>query len=318
MHTSSADTVTVDVSSAPTFTSSNGPGSKSRIELKGASLSKELERVLDLSATSTRVRAVSAFKSGDAVILEADRATDVLPKVVAQGNSLLWTFARAGDSPSSETGIGLDGGTARKTRTVAREAGVGGLPEVETSFNDAVVRARSGDAIIETRSAPEEAGAFSPAVTGQQREGRFNGRRIDLDLKDADIHNVLRLLADVGRVNIVTADDVTGNVTIRMRNVPWDQALDVVLQAKGLGMVRQGNLIRVAPLADLEQGARAAPSRGASRSSSSRRSRRGSSRSATRRPRSSRRARRTCSRRAARSPSTSAPTCSSRATSPAT
>jgi type IV pilus assembly protein PilQ len=61
------------------------------------------------------------------------------------------------------------------------------------------------------------------------------------------------LLADVGRVNIVTADNVAGNVTIRMRNVPWDQALDVVLQAKGLGMVRQGNMIRVAPLADLEK-----------------------------------------------------------------
>src|SRR5262249_44451169 len=83
--------------------------------------------------------------------------------------------------------------------------------------------------------------------------GRFSGRRIDLDLKDADIHNILRLLADVGRVNIVTADDVQGNVTIRMRNVPWDQALDVVLQAKGLGMVRNGNLIRVAPLAQLQK-----------------------------------------------------------------
>jgi type IV pilus assembly protein PilQ len=64
-------------------------------------------------------------------------------------------------------------------------------------------------------------------------------------------------------VNIVTADDVGGNVTIRMRNVPWDQALDVVLQAKGLGMVRQGNLIRVAPLASSRRSA----------SSSSRRSR---------------------------------------------
>ena len=83
--------------------------------------------------------------------------------------------------------------------------------------------------------------------------GRYNGRRIDLDLKDADIHNILRLLADVGHVNVVTADDVSGNVTIRMKNVPWDEALDVVLQAKGLGMVRAGNLIRVAPMAQLNK-----------------------------------------------------------------
>jgi type IV pilus assembly protein PilQ len=80
----------------------------------------------------------------------------------------------------------------------------------------------------------------------QQR--RFGGRRIDLDLKDADIHNVLRFIADVGRVNVITSDDVKGNVTIRIKNVPWDQALETVLQSKGLGMVRSGNMIRVAPL----------------------------------------------------------------------
>src|SRR6185295_6748354 len=77
---------------------------------------------------------------------------------------------------------------------------------------------------------------------------RYTGRRIDLDFKGADIHNILRLLSDVGQVNIVTSDDVKGEVTIKMKNVPWDQALDVVLRAKLLGQVREGNLIRVAPL----------------------------------------------------------------------
>jgi type IV pilus assembly protein PilQ len=254
VHTRSADTVTIDLSAATTFSSSNGPGGKSRVEIKGVSLPKELERTLDLSQSSTRVRAVSTFRSADKVVLEADRATDVAPKVVTQGNSLVWTFARAGDAPSSETGLGPDGGAARKTRVVAQEASVLGIPIVETSLHEdeAIVRPRSGDAITETKSGPQEAGAFLPAVTGQA-QGRFTGRRIDLDLKDADIHNVLRLLADVGRVNVITADNVTGAVTIRMRNVPWDQALEVVLQSKNLGMVRQGNLLRVAPLADLEK-----------------------------------------------------------------
>jgi type IV pilus assembly protein PilQ len=114
-----------------------------------------------------------------------------------------------------------------------------------------MVRPHTGDAPTETHSAAGEAGAFMPSMAAQA--GRYTGRRIDLDLKDADIHNVLRLLADVGRVNVVTSDNVAGTVTIRMRNVPWDQALDVVLQSKNLGMVRQGNLLRVAPLADLEK-----------------------------------------------------------------
>lgn len=79
------------------------------------------------------------------------------------------------------------------------------------------------------------------------------GRRIDIDLRDADIHNVLRLLAEVGNVNIVTSDDVTGNVTIRMHNVPWDRALDVILAARSLGMQRDGNIIRIAPQSVLDK-----------------------------------------------------------------
>ena len=88
---------------------------------------------------------------------------------------------------------------------------------------------------------------------GASPKKRYVGRRIDLDFRGADIHNILRLLADVGQVNIVTSDDVKGEVTIKMRNVPWDQALDVILRSKLLGQVREGNLIRVAPLTVLER-----------------------------------------------------------------
>ncbi|HVZ36655.1 MAG TPA: type IV pilus secretin PilQ, partial [Polyangiaceae bacterium] len=101
------------------------------------------------------------------------------------------------------------------------------------------------------QSQSEEAAAYNSNTIGEQPG--YSGRRIDLDFHDMDVHNILRLLADVGQVNIVTADNVTGSVTIRMHNVPWDQALDVVLQSKGLGMVRSGNIIRVAPLAQLEK-----------------------------------------------------------------
>jgi type IV pilus assembly protein PilQ len=106
---------------------------------------------------------------------------------------------------------------------------------------------------VEKSTEADQASAVTPSLLGQTRRAGYTGRRMDLDLKDADIHNVLRLLADIGRVNIITADNVSGSVTIKMRNVPWDQALDVVLQAKSLGMVRQGNMIRVAPLSDLEK-----------------------------------------------------------------
>ena len=74
---------------------------------------------------------------------------------------------------------------------------------------------------------------------------RYVGKPIDLDLKDADIGNVCRLLADVGKVNIVLGDGVQGKVTLTMHHVPWDQALDAVIAAKGLRTERDGNVILV-------------------------------------------------------------------------
>jgi type II secretory pathway component HofQ len=74
---------------------------------------------------------------------------------------------------------------------------------------------------------------------------RWNGAPIDLDVKDADVQNVFRLIADVGKVNIVVAGDVGGTVTLKLKRVPWDQALDVVVRARGLYVERDGNVLMV-------------------------------------------------------------------------
>lgn len=102
-------------------------------------------------------------------------------------------------------------------------------------------------------SAPPAAG--DPSADGIEvlEEGglldgkEYVGRRISLDFKDVDIRDVLRLIADVSDLNIIAGDEVTGNVTIRLVDVPWDQALDVILLTKGLGFVRVGNVLRIAP-----------------------------------------------------------------------
>ncbi len=237
-----ADKVLVKLSAPPTYTSTaSGPG-KSRIELTGASLPEDLERTLDVAAFKGNVTAVSSYrKAGGVVVLEAERGGDVTADVKveskADGSYLVWTFtkvsgegtAKIDPTASTVTGIAKDGGVAKKTKTIHKDAPF----FVEESSDDSASSFLS--------SIPMQAG------------GKYTGRRIDLDFKDADIHNILRLLADVGKVNIVTADDVSGSVTIKMKNVPWDQALDVILQAKGLGMIRSGNLIRVAKADALEK-----------------------------------------------------------------
>lgn len=74
---------------------------------------------------------------------------------------------------------------------------------------------------------------------------RYRGATVDLDLKGADLTNVFRLLAEVGHVNIVVGSEVTGTITLRLRHVPWDQALDVIARARGLVLEREGNIILV-------------------------------------------------------------------------
>ncbi|MEZ4467888.1 MAG: secretin N-terminal domain-containing protein [bacterium] len=88
---------------------------------------------------------------------------------------------------------------------------------------------------------------FAGAPRRAPQARRYTGRRINIDIKDGDIHNILRLLAKEGNVNIVTSDDVKGSVTVHLKLVPWDQALDIILQTKGLGMIREGDIVRVAP-----------------------------------------------------------------------
>lgn len=241
-HESHRDLVTIDLSGRVQFRRDNGANGRSTLIIRNASVPEQLSRTLDVSAFGGNVHSVSTYARNRDVVIEVERSTKVTSSVEQRGNKLVWSFFEPGGLPSSLTGKGKDGLAARRSKTVYVEKGLDDLPALHTGM----------EPLDESSQEPDRAGAFAPGLLGQAA-GQYTGRRIDLDLKDADIHNVLRLLGDVGRVNLVVADNVSGSVTIRMRNVPWDQALDVVLQSKRLGMVRRGNLVRVAPLADLER-----------------------------------------------------------------
>ncbi|HUD42094.1 MAG TPA: type IV pilus secretin PilQ [Dokdonella sp.] len=86
-----------------------------------------------------------------------------------------------------------------------------------------------------------------PQGKGRNSEPNYSGERVTFNFQDIPARSVLNLLAEVSQVNIVVADTVQGNVTLRLINVPWDQALDLVLQAKGLDKRLQGNVIWVGP-----------------------------------------------------------------------
>jgi type IV pilus assembly protein PilQ len=250
------DRVVVDLGSIPAYSLSMSKTGRPRLELRATALPQTLARTLDVSAFDGALKTVTASydaTSGNA-ILELDRLSEASGTISVEGGTLLWSFPvpKASTQPSpiaqlhiDGRAVGKDGGAVRRVVTVAREKEMQDLPRIETSIHDE-------DPVVET--AGGGAAGFTSGASGSVlAQTRYTGRRINIDLKDADIHNVLRLLADTGHVNVVTADDVGGTITIRMVNVPWDQVLDVVLQAKGLGMVRTGNLIRVAKLDQLQK-----------------------------------------------------------------
>lgn len=81
--------------------------------------------------------------------------------------------------------------------------------------------------------------------------GNYNGDKLTLKFQNIEVRAVLQLLADFTGLNIVVSDSVKGSVTLRLKNVPWDQALDIILKTKGLAMRREGNVMRIAPASEI-------------------------------------------------------------------
>ena len=75
----------------------------------------------------------------------------------------------------------------------------------------------------------------------------FSGQKLSLNFQSIEIRSLLQVIADFTNFNVVTSDSVTGTVTLRLQDVPWDQALDIILQAKGLGVRKTGNVLWIAP-----------------------------------------------------------------------
>ncbi|MFL5351124.1 type IV pilus secretin PilQ [Archangium sp.] len=186
------------------------------LTLENAKLPRRLERSLDTSALETPVKMISAFS------------------VPGEGNRVRVVVA-------------ADGAIEENVSQVA-----GGL-SWRLSVKDGV---KTEQVTLTQRTAGFTAEAPTYASEGAPQQARYRGKKVSFEFKDIDIQNLLRVIAEISKKNIVVADDVTGKVTIRLRNVPWDQALDLVLRTKSLGKEEIGNIVRVAPLKTLEEEAK--------------------------------------------------------------
>jgi type IV pilus assembly protein PilQ len=98
--------------------------------------------------------------------------------------------------------------------------------------------------IIEVKPVTDEQGKPKTA-------GGYTGEKLSLNFQNIEVRAVLQVIADFTSLNIITSDTVSGNLTLRLKDVPWDQALDIILQAKGLDMRKTGNVVWIAPRDEL-------------------------------------------------------------------
>jgi type IV pilus assembly protein PilQ len=200
------------------------------LEIPGCRLPAMLERTLDTSEFGGVVKSLSAYRAQDesgqerGVKVVAVIGAATTSRLERRDGKLVWIF---------------------EGERVATRAPESAAPAVQ---QDSVQYAYAPDEVAGYSVRQPE---MAPEGGGGRKRPKYSGRRISLDFKDADIHNILRLISEVAKLNIVTSDAVSGKITITMRNVPWDQALDIILKTKKLGMVKHGNIIRVAPIDEL-------------------------------------------------------------------
>ena len=161
------------------------------------------------------------------------------------GNQIVVDFADAGVPPNLMRRYdATDYGTPVSSFDVTR-AGNGSRISIAANGDYEQLAYQSDDQYV-VEVAPRHKAANAP-----EDKPVYTGERLTLNFQDIETRAVLQLLADASGQNIVVSDSVSGNVTLRLQNVPWDQALDIVLRTKGLDKRRQDNVIIVAPQAEL-------------------------------------------------------------------
>jgi len=247
--------VIIDTDASTTVSIERIAGRRLSLRLEHSELPESLERNLDATEYLGPIKVISSYRDRAArgtVRVDVDLAEDVPNRIRQEGHRIYWDFQKAqGRAPSLPAVLFVP---ARKVAGFVATAKEGlWLAHVAPPYLSPPGGAQPAAPAAAPANNPEPRQTSSGPSRSSLGKKRYVGRRIDLDFKGADIHNILRLLADVGQVNVIVGDDVRGDVTIKMRDVPWDQALDVVLRSKGLGSVREGNLLRVAPLPQLEK-----------------------------------------------------------------
>lgn len=227
--------VAIDVESTPEFTIERTAPSEYVLTLKNSMLPESA-----LSATLFSESQTSAIRSVRSTV----RGQDALVRIFAQPEIYLTARVAGSQVVVEET---------RDLRQVVDDMRAQLAPKdskagVEKKDKDSSVAAKA-DPAPKNNAVEEMSDVEVRSLLGDT--ARYTGKLISLDLQDTDIDNALRIIAEVSNLNIVASEEVVGKVTLRLTDVPWDQALDVILKTHGLDKVLEGNVMRIAPIEKL-------------------------------------------------------------------
>ncbi|MCU4326473.1 type IV pilus secretin PilQ [Acinetobacter johnsonii] len=121
-----------------------------------------------------------------------------------------------------------------------------GLITIQSNGSFEYMAYQAEDKLTISLKRPEDKNPMKPKAPSA-----YTGKKISLDFQDIEVRRVLQLLADFTGINMVASDTVQGNITLRLKDVPWDQALDIIMKTKNLDKRRNGNVIWIAPVAEL-------------------------------------------------------------------
>ncbi len=212
------------------------------ISMKGCRLPAKLQRPLDTKGFTSVIREVVPYAVKSKVGPETRIAVNLrgqAPNTLKRDTDLfVWEFREPVKITKPVKSIKGDESAAKPPATVTART-----EAMEKEFAD--TRAPRQNAKSDR---DDQALSLDKVVQPSVRPGKqYTGRKVSLEFSDADIRKIFQLIAEVSNQNFLISDDVSGTISLKLVNVPWDQALDVILENKGLGMQKDGNIVQIRP-----------------------------------------------------------------------
>lgn len=176
--------------------------------------------------------------------------SQVTPVVTRSNNSLIIELKGTAISQEMQKRINAQTlGTSTQVIDVSMQQGNGRIVLEQKDGWDFSVYQFDKKLSIEVRTLSE----YDAYMKTQEGKDSYKGKPLSINFQSMDVRTILQVIADFSKLNILTSDAVTGNMTVRLQDVPWDQALDLILEAKNLQKVKQGNVVWIATRAEVAE-----------------------------------------------------------------